>query len=300
VFCGTTSYATIAKANDKKGKTTYNSIMPLYQAIVLAIIQGFTEFLPVSSTAHLTIIPDLLHWKDPGLSFDVALHLGTLVAVLVYFFRDWVQVILNGFGISYRGAHPDENSRSLLWLLALGTIPAGLAGLKFEKYAEETFRSPYLIGGAMIVFGLLMWVADRASTARNGLDQMTGFDAITVGLAQALAIIPGVSRSGSTLTMARFRGFSREASARFSFLLSTPIIAGAAAKKAWEVHKVGLPEDMRIPYLVGIAVSGVVGLVVIAFFMKYLRRNSLSVFVWYRIAFGIIVIALAFFRVIGG
>jgi len=274
--------------------------MPLYQAIVLAIIQGFTEFLPVSSTAHLTIIPDLLGWKDPGLSFDVALHLGTLVAVLVYFFRDWVQVILNGIGISYRGAHPDENSRSLLWLLVVGTIPAALAGLKFEKYADQALRTPYIIGGAMIVFGLLMWVADRAGTARNGLDQMTGFDAITVGLAQALAIIPGVSRSGSTLTMARFRGYSREAAARFSFLLSTPIIAGAAAKKGWELHKDGLPDDMKIPYLVGIAVSGVVGLMVIAFFMKYLRHNSLSIFVWYRILFGIIVIALAFFRVIGG
>jgi undecaprenyl-diphosphatase len=273
--------------------------MPLYQAIVLAIIQGLTEFLPVSSTAHLTIIPELLKWKDPGLSFDVALHLGTLVAVLAYFFRDWVQVILNGIGISYRGAHPDENSRSLLWLLVLGTIPAALAGLKFEKYADAALRTPYIIGGAMIVFGILMWVGDRASTARTGLDQMTGFDAIIVGIGQALAIIPGVSRSGITLTAARFRGFSREAAARFSFLLSTPIIAGAAAKKGWELHKDGLPEDMRLPYLVGILVSGVVGLVVIAFFMRYLRRHSLSVFVWYRIVFGIIVIALAFFRVGG-
>jgi len=274
--------------------------MPLYQAIVLAIIQGLTEFLPVSSTAHLTIIPDLLGWKDPGLSFDVALHSGTLVAVLVYFFRDWVQVILNGIGISYRGAHPDENSRSLLWLLVLGTIPAGLAGFKFEKYAEQAFRSPYIIGSAMIVFGILMWLADRASTARNGLDQMTGFDAITVGIAQAFALIPGVSRSGITLTAARFRGFSREAAARFSFLLSTPIIAGAAGKKGWELHKEGLPEAMKLPYMVGIAVSAVVGLIVIAFFMRYLRRHSLSVFVWYRIIFGIIVVALAFFRVISG
>jgi undecaprenyl-diphosphatase len=274
--------------------------MPLYQAIVLAIIQGLTEFLPVSSTAHLTIIPGLLHWKDPGLSFDVALHLGTLVAVLVYFFRDWVQVILNGVGISYRGAHPDENSRSLLWLLVLGTIPAALAGFKFEKHADQTLRTPFIIGGAMIVFGFLMWLADRAGTARSGLDQMTGFDAITVGIAQAFALIPGVSRSGITLTAARFGGFSREAAARFSFLLSTPIIAGAAGKKGWELYKDGLPEDMKLPYVVGIAVSAVVGLIVIAFFMRYLRRHSLSVFVWYRIVFGIIVVALAFFRVIGG
>jgi undecaprenyl-diphosphatase len=273
--------------------------MPLYQAIVLAIIQGLTEFLPVSSTAHLTIIPQLLHWEDPGLSFDVALHVGTLVAVLVYFFRDWVQVILNGIGVSYQGSHLDENSRSLLWLLILGTIPAAVAGLKFEKYADAMWRTPYIIGGAMIVFGILMWVADRASTAKNGLNEMTWIDALTVGVAQALAIIPGVSRSGVTLTAARFRTFDREAAARFSFLLSTPIIAGAAAKKGWELHKTGLPEDMRLPYLVGVAVSAVVGLIVIAFFMKYLKRHSLSVFVWYRIAFGIIVIALAFFRISG-
>jgi undecaprenyl-diphosphatase len=239
--------------------------MPLYQAIVLAIIQGFAEFLPISSSAHLVIAPDLLHWKDPGLSFDVALHSGTLIAVLVYFFRDWVQVILNGIGISYRGARPDENSRSLLWLLILGTIPAALAGFKFEKYADEAFRSPYIIGGAMIFFGMLMWFADRMNTARSGLDQMTALDAITVGILQALAII-----------------------------------AGAAAKKGWDMHKEGLPEDMHIPYLVGIAVSAVVGLLVIAFFMNYLKRHSLAVFVWYRILFGIIVIALAFFRVIGG
>jgi undecaprenyl-diphosphatase len=274
--------------------------MPLYQAIVLAIIQGLTEFLPVSSTAHLTIIPDLLHWQDPGLSFDVALHLGTLVAVLVYFFRDWVQVILNGIGVTYRGAHADENSRSLLWLLVLGTIPAAAAGFKFEKYADQALRTPYIIGGSMIIFGVLMWLADRISTARNGLDQMTTTDALSVGVAQALAIIPGVSRSGITLTAARFRGYGREAAARFSFLLSTPIIAGAAAKKGWELHKDGLPEDMRLPYLVGILVSGVVGLLVIAFFMKYLRHHSLSVFVWYRIVFGIMVVALAFFRVISG
>jgi len=273
--------------------------MPLYQAIILAIIQGLTEFLPVSSTAHLTIIPQLLKWQDPGLGFDVALHLGTLAAVLIYFFRDWVQVILNGVGISYRGAHPDENSRSLLWLLVLGSIPAALAGLKFEKYADEALRTPYIIGAAMILFGILMWAADRVGIGKNGLDRMRWPDALTVGVAQALAIVPGVSRSGVTLTTARFRGFSREAAARFSFLLSTPIIAGAAAKKAWELHKTGLAADMRLPYLVGIAVSGLVGLLVIAFFIKYLRNHSLNVFVFYRIAFGIIVVALAFFRVGG-
>jgi undecaprenyl-diphosphatase len=275
--------------------------MPLYQAIVLAIIQGLTEFLPVSSTAHLAIVPQLLHWTDPGLGFDVALHVGTLAAVLLYFFRDWVQIVANGLGFSYRGARPDENSHSLLWFLILGTIPAGLAGLAFQKYAEHAWRSPYVIGSTLIGVGLIMYAVDKGGGEKNGLDQMSWFDAIIIGIAQAFAIIPGVSRSGITITAARARHFNREAAARFSFLLSTPVIAAAAAKDAWDLHKVGgVPADMKLPYAAGILVSALVGIIVIAFFLHYLRRHSLSIFVWYRIVFGIIVIALGvFFRIRG-
>jgi undecaprenyl-diphosphatase len=275
--------------------------MPLYQAIWLAIIQGLTEFLPISSNAHLTVIPTLMGWKDPGLGFDVALHAGTLAAIVIYFFRDWVQVIANGLGLSYRGRRPDENSRSLLWFLVIATIPAGLAGLKFQKYAENSWRSFYVIAAAEIILGVLLFVADRVGREKDALNQMNLFDAIFIGIAQALAIIPGVSRSGVTITAARFLHFDREAAARFSFLLSAPIIAAAASKDAWDLHKEGgIPPEMRLPYLVGILVSGVVGVLVIAFFLKYLRRHSLNVFVWYRIGFGIIVIALAVFFRIGG
>jgi undecaprenyl-diphosphatase len=275
--------------------------MPLYQAIWLAIIQGLTEFLPISSNAHLTVIPTLMGWKDPGLGFDVALHAGTLAAIVIYFFRDWVQVIANGLGFSYRGKRPDENSRSLLWFLVIATIPAGLAGLKFQKYAENSWRSFYIIGAAEIVLGVLLFAADRVGREKDGLNQMNLFDSISIGIAQALAIIPGVSRSGVTITAARFLHFDREPAARFSFLLSAPIIAAAASKDAWDLHKEGgIPPEMRLPYLVGILVSGVVGVLVIAFFLKYLRRHSLDVFVWYRIGFGIMVIALAVFFRIGG
>jgi undecaprenyl-diphosphatase len=275
--------------------------MPLYQAIWLAIIQGLTEFLPISSNAHLTVIPTLMGWKDPGLGFDVALHAGTLAAIVIYFFRDWVQVIANGLGLSYRGRRPDENSHSLLWFLVIATIPAGLAGLKFQKYAENSWRSFYVIAAAEIILGVLLFVADRVGREKDALNQMNLFDAIFIGIAQALAIIPGVSRSGVTITAARFLHFDREAAARFSFLLSAPIIAAAASKDAWDLHKEGgIPPEMRLPYLVGILVSGVVGVLVIAFFLKYLRRHSLNVFVWYRIGFGIIVIALAVFFRIGG
>jgi undecaprenyl-diphosphatase len=275
--------------------------MPLYQAVWLAIIQGLTEFLPISSNAHLTVIPALLGWKDPGLGFDVALHAGTLAAIVIYFFRDWVQVIANGLGFSYRGKRPDENSRSLLWFLVIATIPAGLAGLKFQKYAENSWRSFYVIGAAEIILGVLLFAADRVGREKDGLNQMNLFDSICIGIAQALAIIPGVSRSGVTITAARFLHFDREPAARFSFLLSAPIIAAAASKDAWDLHKEGgIPPEMRLPYLAGILVSGVVGVLVIAFFLKYLRRHSLDVFVWYRIGFGIMVIALAVFFRIGG
>jgi undecaprenyl-diphosphatase len=274
--------------------------MPLYQAIILAVVQGLTEFFPISSTAHLAIIPRLSHWRDPGLAFDVALHAGTLAAIIVFFFRDWVQVIANGVGLSYRGSHPDENSRSLLWYLVLGTIPVGIAGKALKEFAEGPWRNLYVMGIALVLLGILMGLADRLGREKNGLDQMSWLDAITIGLAQALAIVPGVSRSGITITAARFRHLDREAAARFSFLLSTPAIAAAAGSDYLELHRQGgVAPDMRVPYLVGVLVSAIVSFLVIAFFLQYLRRHSLRVFVWYRVAFGIIVIALAFFFRIG-
>jgi undecaprenyl-diphosphatase len=275
--------------------------MPLYQAILLAIVQGLTEFLPVSSTAHLALIPEIFHWHDPGLGFDIALHVGTLIAVFIYFFRDWVTVIANGLGFSYRNSKPDEDSRAMLWYLVVATIPVGIAGLLFKTQAEGPWRSPYVIGTMLILIGIVMGIGDRIGREKRGLNQMTWMDAITVGLAQALAVVPGTSRSGATITAARFRHLDREASARFSFLLIAPAIGAAAAKDAFDLYKHGgVPPGMQLPYVVGIVVSAVVGIVVIAFFLKYLRHNTLSVFVWYRIVFGIIVIALAAFFRIGG
>jgi undecaprenyl-diphosphatase len=275
--------------------------MPLYQAIVLAIIQAFTEFLPISSQAHLWFVPYLFGWKDPGLTFDVALHAGTLVAVLIYFFRDWVQIIAHGIGIS-AGSDPElKRNRMLLWLLALASVPAGIAGLLFDKQAETNWRSPYLIAGMLIGVGILMWMAERRAGGSKSMDRVSWGDGLIIGVSQALALVPGTSRSGITITTGLFRGLTRETAARFSFLLSTPIIAGAALKKLWDIHKEGgIPADMKMPFAVGTLISGVVGAVVIAVFMRYLRRNSLMPFVYYRIIFGIIVVALAIFRVNAG
>jgi undecaprenyl-diphosphatase len=272
--------------------------MPLFQAIVLGILQGLTEFLPISSSAHLIIVPWILGWDDGGLTFDVALHVGTLAAVVLFFFKDWIQIIGQAVGLKLGHDVTLKKSPGLLWLLMAGTVPGALIGYLFEKQAETAFRSPYIIGAAAIVVGLIMWLADTAGRKQKDIGHVTLVDSLAIGSAQALAVIPGVSRSGSTISAGLFCNLDRTTAARFSFLLSTPIIAGAAAKKFWDLHKHqgGLPHDMQMAFIVGILASAITGCFAIAFFMNFLRRRSLTAFVWYRIVFGIIVIALALFR----
>ncbi len=277
--------------------------MPLLQAIVLGIVQGLTEFLPVSSTAHLALVPWLLGWPDPGLGFDIALHVGTLAAVLLYFFRDWVQLIAQGFGIRATGDPALERNRNLFWLLVAATIPAGIAGYLFQKQAESSLRSPYVIAAMMIGVGLVMWWAEISGRKQKDMGHVSTADALTIGMAQAISVIPGTSRSGITIAAGLLRNFDRLTAARFSFLLSTPVIAGAAGKDLWDLmkHQGGIPPEMRTAFLVGIVVSGITGGFVIRFFLTFLRSRSLAFFVCYRIVFGIIVIALAhFFRYSGG
>ena len=276
--------------------------MPLVEVIVLGIIQGLTEFLPVSSTAHLAIVPRLFGWPDPGLSYDIALHVGTLAAVLLYFFRDWIQVIGQALGLNTlvnNGGDPEiRRNRALLWLLIVGTIPAGIAGLLFQKQAETTLRGPYVIATTMIGVGLFLWLAEYLGNKRKDLSHVTWLDSIGIGLAQAVAVIPGVSRSGITISTGLLRGLDRPSAARFSFLLSTPIILGAAAKDCWDLmrHEGGIPPELRTAFLLGILISAITGCATIAFFLSFLRRRSLTCFVAYRVLFGIMVIALAIFR----
>jgi undecaprenyl-diphosphatase len=276
--------------------------MPLYQAIVLALVQAFTEFLPISSTAHLTLFPWLLGWTDPGLAFDVALHAGTLVAVLLYFFKDWLTLALCGLGLKYPANAPSEEvaqHKKLFWYMVVGTIPGGLLGALFEKTIEERFRTPYVIAISLIVIALVMWWADSKSRLARPLEQSNIGDAVTIGTAQALALCPGVSRSGITITAGLFRGFTREAATRFSFLLSTPLIAGAVLShlpKLIKLHKAGGLDLPISTLLISILVSGVAGYFVIAFFLRYLQTHTLKVFVFYRLLFGIIILVLAFFQ----
>lgn len=272
--------------------------MPLYQAVLLALIQGFTEFLPISSSAHLALCPWLLGWQDQGLTFDIALHLGTLVAVLVYFARDWFHLLLRGFGIRSEAApaYVQENPQ-LLWHLAAATLPVGVVGLLLKDVVETALRSPYSIGFMLIAVGLLIGYADRRGTRDKQLGSMRFVDTMTIGLAQALAVVPGTSRSGITIATALLRNLDRESAARFSFLLSTPAIGGAALKAVYDMLKDGgLEAGMALPFVVGILVSCVTGVVVIAFFLRYLRRNTLRFFVLYRVIFGIMILLLAYFR----
>ncbi len=277
--------------------------MPLFQAVILALVQAFTEFLPVSSTAHLVLFPWLLHWPDPGEAFDVALHAGTLLAVILYFFKDWLTLLVCGLGGSYPKSAPAEEiaqHRRMFWYMVVGTIPGGILGKLFDKQIEEHLRTPAIIGVSMILVALLMWWADSKATQARKLVQSNLGDAIGIGVAQAVALWPGVSRSGITITAGLFRNFTREAATRFSFLLSAPLIAGAVAAKLpglIKVHKAG-GLDLPISTLaVSILISGVVGYLVIAFFLRYLQTRTLKVFVVYRIVFGIIVLVLAFLKV---
>jgi undecaprenyl-diphosphatase len=271
--------------------------MPIMQVIVLAIVQGLTEFLPVSSTAHLYLTSWLLGWQTEALDFDIMLHIGTLVALLLYFFRDWLQIISQAFGM--RIGHDSElrENRGLFWLLVVGTLPIAVVGFLFNKQAETTWRTPWVMGVMLIVVGVLMYVAENTSRKVRDLSSLNGPDAVVIGVAQALAVVPGTSRSGISISAGLFRNLSSQTAARFSFLLSAPAIAGAAAKAFWDMHKANqLHAVLETPFLVGVAVSAITGCLVISWFLHYLRRSSLRPFVYYRIIFGIIVLALAFIR----
>ncbi|MCI0404394.1 MAG: undecaprenyl-diphosphate phosphatase [Acidobacteria bacterium] len=268
--------------------------MTLVQAIVLAIVQGVTEFLPISSTAHLVLVPWLVGWTDQGLTFDIALHAGTLVAVLAYFAREWLGMLASLFGGS--SAAPGVGRR-MLGIIVAATVPGGLAGYFLESYAESIFRSPTLIAAMLIAVAGLMWVADRRRTLLRGTDGITLADGLIIGVAQALAVIPGTSRSGITIAAGLFRNLTREAAARFSFMLATPIIGGAALKKGLEVWQQGLPPGFTpADFLVGFIASALTGYAAIWFLLRYLQVRTLKIFVAYRLVLGAIILAVEFLR----
>src|SRR5262245_15187677 len=224
--------------------------MSILQAIVFGAVQGLTEFLPISSTAHLILLPWFMGWPDPGLAFDVALHLGTLVALLIYFRADWIALIGAGFGV-LRGHTQSTNARMAMLIVA-ATIPGAAAGALFEHKVEDALRAPQLIGVMLIVMALVLVAAEAVGRRKKNLIEVSWGDALAIGVAQAFAIVPGVSRSGSTITAGLFLNMKRDAAARFSFYLSAPIIAGAVGKKTIDILRSGLGFEQLTPFIVGI------------------------------------------------
>jgi undecaprenyl-diphosphatase len=296
--------------------------MTLFQAVVLGVLQGLAEFLPISSSAHLSLAPWVLGWEDPGLAFDVALHLGTLITLLWYFRHDWLALVRAAGRIAARPSaiaaafrarpaaaaartdagtptaplapvvDPADDERRVV-LLAVATIPGAIGGLLLNDLAETTFRAPALTATALIVMGVLLWAADRFASRDRALGTMRWTEALLIGLAQVAALVPGVSRSGSTMTAGRALRFDRAAAARFSFLMSMPITAAAVAVKLPEVvHDTGVTPAL----VVGVVAAAVSSWIAIAVLLRYLARHSFGAFALYRLVVGAAVLALVAVR----
>ncbi len=266
--------------------------MTSLQAIALGLIQGLSEFLPISSSAHLTLMPWLLGWEDPGLAFDVALHFGTLLAVLWYFRMEWLALIKAAFGIVTTGRIETPEKRKLIHLI-LATIPGAIGGLLLQSKAESAFRSPQLIAIALIVMGIVLWLVDKLVDQRRVLGEMRWVDALLIGLSQVIALIPGVSRSGSTITTGRGLRFDRESAAEFSFLMSMPIIAAAVVL---EGPKALAQEGLSNELISGVAASAISGWLAISVLMRFVTKHSYGIFAFYRIVLGIAVLAVIYAR----
>ena len=270
--------------------------MALYQAIVLGLVQGFSEFLPISSSGHLVLTRWLFGWETPGdasveKAFDVALHFGTLAAVVAYFRRDLWRYVREGVRLLWRRERPVDTDGRIAWLLVVATVPAALVGALFEDVIDRELGTPTIIGISLIVFGLLLWWADQ-QMGRRKVDEMSLRDSLIIGAAQTLALNPGTSRSGITMTAARQIGFDRDAAARVSFLLSVPVIAGAVVLKVGGLLAEGVPVGMGGALVVGVITSGLSGWVAVWGTLHLIRTRTFSPFVVYRIVLGAVVLVI--------
>ena len=266
----------------------------LVQAIVLGIVQGLTEFLPISSSGHLIVVPALLGWDDPfieSLAFAVMLHVATLAALLIYFARDWARLIPAGLAALRDRSFRGDPDRRLAWLLAATTVPAVVVGIALNDLIETVFREPRLVAMTLVAGAIILWLADRAGSKTRTIQQLGFGTAFGIGAAQALALIPGVSRSGISIAAGLLAGLDREAAARFAFLMATPITAGAGI---WEARKILAGEagvDLPlVPLLAGMVAALIAGLLAIAVLLRYLRTHGVGIFVVYRLALAAVVV----------
>ncbi len=259
--------------------------MEIAQAFFLGLVQGVTEVLPVSSSGHLILVPWFFNFTDPGLIFNVALHLGTLIAVIIFFRKDWVGIIANFFKVIKRRKF-DSNKERLPFYIILATVPGALGGYFLESRAEGIFRNPLLIAGTLFLFGVTLLLAEKTAKSKKE-ENKSWVTSLVIGAAQALAIIPGVSRSGITISVGMFQGFTREAAARFSFLISVPIILGAVM---FSVRKVDLLDLYSLVFWVGLISAVITSFLTIKFLMNFVRNHKLSIFAYYRFLLAFVIV----------
>lgn len=260
--------------------------MDLLQSIILGAIQGITEFFPVSSTAHLVLLPWFFSWTDQGLPFNVALHMGSLIAIIYYFWRDWILIIKEFLQSVLKGSFEGRPNGKTGLYLVIATVPGALAGLLFEEYAAGLLRHPLSIAFSLSFFGVILYFSDRVSKKNKTVGEMNIVDCIIIGLSQALAIIPGVSRAGITITGAMFRNLNREEAAKFSFLLGAPLIAGAGV---FEARHLEYSAVMSVPFIAGVLATAVFAFLAIKYLLRFLRRSSYTVFVIYRLGLAVLI-----------
>lgn len=269
--------------------------MEIYQAIILGIVQGLTELLPISSSAHLTLIPQIFNWSAVPDSFDVALHFGTLLAIGIFFFKDWINLIIGGAKKVFK--KEDSVDGRMFWYIVAATIPGGIIGFILDKYAEDILSKPLIIAIALIMMGIILYIVDKKAPTKTEYKDMTFKQTFLIGLSQALAFIPGVSRSGVTMTTGRMMGVSRESAAKYSFMLSAPIVLAATVFKIGDFidYLTVATSTGIIAFILGVLTSFIVGILVIKFLLEYLKKGSFKIFAIYRVIVGLLVIAWIFF-----
>lgn len=272
--------------------------MNAFQDIFLGATQGLSEFLPISSSGHLVLFPYFFHWNYQGLAFDVALHLGTALALIFFFWRDWLDIFKKAFkrntNEENKKINPDvkQYPDNLLWQILVASIPAAIVGLLIDKYTESIFHSVILIAINLVVFGFLLWIVDKRASSDLKPKNLTYGRSFLIGLSQAIALIPGVSRSGITITASRLAGLERKEAARFSFLLATPAIMGAFLIKLPSLSA----EVLNLSFWLGVISATVFGFLAIKFLLNFLKKSDFSIFLWYRIILALITIIIFLYR----
>ena len=267
--------------------------MELYQAVILGIIQGLTELLPISSSAHLNLIPWIFNWTNSASfvadfeAFDVALHVGTLFAIGIFFFKDWIELIKGGFNQAIKKKKSFEGK--MFWYIVMATIPGAIIGFLLDHFLEDTLKKPLIIAIALIVMGIVLYIIDKKCKSKTDYEHLSFKQTFIIGFSQCLAFIPGVSRSGITMTIARALGVDRTSAAKYSFMLSAPIVLGAAIYKLKDFV-------FGLNFFIGVLVSFIVGFIVIKYLLEYLKKGSFKLFAIYRVIFGIIIIVLVIIR----